>query len=58
MSEWVITTNRARCRDCYRCVALPVKAVRVHEGRRRSCPNCASPAAVACAPARRTQEHP
>lgn len=29
MGEWVIATNRARCRDCYRCVRIcPVKAVR------------------------------
>jgi iron only hydrogenase large subunit-like protein/uncharacterized Fe-S cluster-containing protein len=30
VSEWVISTNRARCRDCYRCVrTCTVKAVRV-----------------------------
>lgn len=39
MSEWVITTNRARCRDCYRCVrTCPVKAVRVHEGQAQIVP--------------------
>jgi iron only hydrogenase large subunit-like protein/uncharacterized Fe-S cluster-containing protein len=33
MSEWVISTNRARCRDCYRCVrTCPVKAVKVRNG--------------------------
>jgi iron only hydrogenase large subunit-like protein len=29
----VIFTNKARCRDCYRCVRVcPVKAIRMHEG--------------------------
>ncbi len=29
----IISTNRARCRDCYRCVRVcPVKAIRMHEG--------------------------
>jgi iron only hydrogenase large subunit-like protein/uncharacterized Fe-S cluster-containing protein len=33
MAEWVISTNLARCRDCYRCVrTCPVKAVRVQHG--------------------------
>jgi iron only hydrogenase large subunit-like protein/uncharacterized Fe-S cluster-containing protein len=33
MEGWVVSTNVARCRDCYRCVrACPVKAVRVQEG--------------------------
>ncbi|MBN1582088.1 MAG: 4Fe-4S binding protein, partial [Anaerolineae bacterium] len=31
--DGVISTNSARCRDCYRCVrACPVKAVRVTDG--------------------------
>lgn len=31
--NWVISTNRARCRDCYRCVrTCPVKAVRIRNG--------------------------
>ncbi|MCE5259524.1 MAG: 4Fe-4S binding protein [Chloroflexi bacterium] len=39
MSEWVITTNRARCRDCYRCVRIcPVKAVRVENGQAQIVP--------------------
>ncbi len=29
----IITTNKARCRDCYRCVRIcPVKAIRISEG--------------------------
>jgi len=33
MADWVISTNTARCRDCYRCVrACPVKAVRIRNG--------------------------
>jgi PAS domain S-box-containing protein len=29
----VLFTNKARCRDCYRCVRVcPVKAIRMHEG--------------------------
>jgi iron only hydrogenase large subunit-like protein len=29
----VVFTNKARCRDCYRCVRVcPVKAIRMHEG--------------------------
>jgi iron only hydrogenase large subunit-like protein/uncharacterized Fe-S cluster-containing protein len=29
----IISTNRARCRDCYRCVRVcPVKAIRMHDG--------------------------
>ncbi len=29
----VVFTNRARCRDCYRCLrACPVKAIRMHKG--------------------------
>ena len=33
LSSSVITTNPARCRDCYRCVrTCPVKAIRVQEG--------------------------
>ena len=32
-SSQVIFTNKARCRDCYRCLrACPVKAIRMHEG--------------------------
>jgi iron only hydrogenase large subunit-like protein/uncharacterized Fe-S cluster-containing protein len=39
MSEWVISTNRARCRDCYRCVRnCPVKAVRVQDGQAQIVP--------------------
>lgn len=46
--SWVISTNLARCRDCYRCVrACPVKAVRVKEGQAEvvpeqciACGNC------------------
>jgi len=37
--EWVITTNRARCRDCYRCVrTCPVKAIRVQNGQAQIVP--------------------
>jgi PAS domain S-box-containing protein len=47
-SSWVISTNLARCRDCYRCVrACPVKAIRVKEGQAQvvpelciACGNC------------------
>jgi len=29
----IIFTNKARCRDCYRCVRVcPVKAIRMHDG--------------------------
>lgn len=29
----IVFTNKARCRDCYRCVRMcPVKAIRMHEG--------------------------
>lgn len=39
MSDWVITTNLARCRDCYRCVRIcPVKAVRVQNGQAQIVP--------------------
>ena len=46
--SWVISTNLARCRDCYRCVrACPVKAVRIKEGQAQvvpelciACGNC------------------
>jgi iron only hydrogenase large subunit-like protein len=50
MMEWVVSTNRARCRDCYRCVRIcPVKAVQVHDGQAHvvpelcvACANCVS----------------
>lgn len=46
MSEWVIATNRARCRDCYRCVRIcPVKAVRVQNGQAQIVPELC----IACA---------
>lgn len=33
MSTPVIYTNKARCRDCYRCLRhCPVKAIRIHDG--------------------------
>jgi len=39
VSEWVISTNRARCRDCYRCVrTCPVKAVKVQNGQAQIVP--------------------
>lgn len=39
MSEWVISTNVARCRDCYRCVrTCPVKAVKVQNGQAQIVP--------------------
>lgn len=39
MADWVITTNRARCRDCYRCVrTCHVKAVRVQNGQAQIVP--------------------
>jgi len=39
MSEPVIITNPARCRDCYRCVRhCDVKAIRVHEGQAQVVP--------------------
>ncbi|MBC7237613.1 MAG: 4Fe-4S dicluster domain-containing protein [Chloroflexi bacterium] len=45
-SDWVISTNRARCRDCYRCVrGCPVKAVRVREGQAQIVPELC----IACA---------
>ena len=32
-TQGIITTNKARCRDCYRCVRVcPVKAIRMSEG--------------------------
>lgn len=32
-TQGIITTNKARCRDCYRCVRVcPVKAIRISEG--------------------------
>lgn len=35
----VISTNPARCRDCYSCVrACPVKAIRIHEGQAQVVP--------------------
>ena len=41
----VVFTNKARCRDCYRCVRVcPVKAIRMHEGQAnvvpRRCISC------------------
>ena len=39
MEGWVVSTNVARCRDCYRCVrTCPVKAVRVQEGQAQVVP--------------------
>jgi ferredoxin len=39
MSEAVIITNPARCRDCYRCVRnCDVKAIRVMEGQAQVVP--------------------
>jgi len=33
MSQGIISTNKARCRDCYRCVRVcPVKAIRISAG--------------------------
>ncbi len=38
-SDWVITTNPARCRDCYRCVrTCHVKAIRVENGQAQIVP--------------------
>ncbi|MGC8838286.1 MAG: [Fe-Fe] hydrogenase large subunit C-terminal domain-containing protein, partial [Anaerolineae bacterium] len=38
--DWVITTNVARCRDCYRCVrTCPMKAIRVQESQARVVPD-------------------
>lgn len=38
--DWVITTNEARCRDCYRCVrTCPMKAIRVQENQARVVPD-------------------
>src|SRR5512133_2179581 len=32
-TQGIVTTNKARCRDCYRCVRIcPVKAIRISEG--------------------------
>ena len=32
-SQQVVFTNKARCRDCYRCVRVcPVKAIRMSQG--------------------------
>jgi iron only hydrogenase large subunit-like protein/uncharacterized Fe-S cluster-containing protein len=41
----VVFTNKARCRDCYRCVRVcPVKAIRMHQGQafvdEQRCINC------------------
>jgi PAS domain S-box-containing protein len=39
MSSWVISTNRARCRDCYRCVrTCTVKAVKIENGQAQVVP--------------------
>lgn len=36
MSSSIITTDKAKCRDCYRCVRVcPVKAIRISEGQAR-----------------------
>ena len=36
----VVFTNKARCRDCYRCVRVcPVKAIRMHEGQANVVPH-------------------
>ncbi len=44
--DWVISTNRARCRDCYRCVrTCPVKAVRVLDAQAQIVPELC----IACA---------
>jgi len=48
MSDWVISTNQTRCRDCYRCVrTCDVKAVRIRSGQAEivpelciACGNC------------------
>jgi len=33
MKQSIIYTNKARCRDCYRCLRrCPVKAIRIHQG--------------------------
>lgn len=33
MNPSIVYTNKARCRDCYRCLRrCPVKAIRIHEG--------------------------
>ncbi|NLG49310.1 MAG: 4Fe-4S binding protein [Chloroflexi bacterium] len=48
MTDWVISTNVARCRDCYRCIrTCPVKAVRFRDGQAQvipelciACGNC------------------
>lgn len=33
MSRGIVATNKARCRDCYRCVRVcPVKAIRISDG--------------------------
>lgn len=48
MTDWVISTNRARCRDCYRCVrTCSVKAVKIENGQAQivpelciACGNC------------------
>jgi len=32
-TQGIVTTNKARCRDCYRCVRIcPVKAIRISQG--------------------------
>ncbi len=36
MSSSIITTDKAKCRDCYRCVRVcPVKAIRIEDGQAR-----------------------
>jgi iron only hydrogenase large subunit-like protein len=49
--DWVISTNVARCRDCYRCVrACRVKAVRVKEGQAQVVPDlCIACGSCVCA---------
>jgi iron only hydrogenase large subunit-like protein/uncharacterized Fe-S cluster-containing protein len=46
MNAWVLSTNPARCRDCYRCVrTCPVKAVRIESGQAQIVPELC----IACA---------
>lgn len=42
MPTQIITTNKARCRDCYRCVRVcPVKAIRISDGQAQvDAPRC------------------
>jgi iron only hydrogenase large subunit-like protein/uncharacterized Fe-S cluster-containing protein len=49
--DWVVSTNVARCRDCYRCVrACRVKAVRVKEGQAQVVPDlCIACGSCVCA---------